>query len=218
MMAIDLNVAGDFDAIVDTSEPATLKRRGSATTIALAKAWRYASITQEAQSGVSVVARDDVTWQFAWPEAVDLPRIGDAIIDAAGECWTILSVEVRGARSRLRCVARNLRIVHALDDRIEIQQAVWEDGESGPEIVGWQTLRAAVPARIQPEQVTIDHTGNAPTSTSTYRVLLADDTPLDHNHRLVGPDGAIYQIREYSQADRIDVLPIVVVALETSGH
>lgn len=216
-MAIDLNIAGDFDAILDTAEAATLKRHGSATTVALAKAWRYASITQEAQSGVSGVARDDVTWQFAWPEAVDLPRIGDAIIDAAGECWTILSVEVRGARSRLRCVARNLRIVHALDDRIEIQQAVWDDGESGSEIIGWQTLRAAVPARIQPEQVTINHTEDAPTSTVTYRVFLADETPLNHNHRLVGPDGAIYQILEYSQAERIDVLPMVSVALESSG-
>ena len=35
--------------------------------------------------------------------------------------------------------------------------------------------------------------------------------------RLVGPDGAIYQILEYSQAERIDVLPMVSVALESSG-
>lgn len=212
-MAIDLNIAGDFDSILDTAEAATLKRRGSATTVALAKAWRYGSLTQEAQAGVAGVARHDVTWQFAWPDAVDLPRIGDAILDAAGECWTILSVEVRGAGSRLRCIARNLRIMHALDDRIEIQQALWDEGE----IVGWQTLRAAVPARIQPEQVTIDHTGDAPTLTATYRVLLADDTPLDHNRRLVGPDGAIYQILEYNQAERIDVLPLARVKRNPSN-
>jgi hypothetical protein len=216
-MAIDLNIAGDFDAIVDTAEAATLKRRGSATTVALAKAWRYTSVAQESQAGVAGVARHDVTWQFAWPEAVDLPRIGDAILDAAGECWTILTVEVRGAGSRLRCSARNLRIAHALDDRIEIQQAMWGEGESGPEIVGWQTLRTAVPARIQPEQVTVDHTGDAPTSTATYRVLLADDTSLDHNHRLVGPDGTIYQILEYSQAERIDVLPIAIVRKDSNA-
>jgi len=210
-MAIDLNIAADFETIVDTAEAATLKRRGSATTVALAKAWRYSSLTQEAQAGVAGVARHDVTWQFAWPEVVDLPRIGDSILDVAGECWTILSVEVRGAGSRLRCTARNLRILHELDERVEIQQAVWDEGESGPEIVGWQTLRAAVPARIQPEHLIVDHTGDAPTSTATYRVLLADDTPLDHNHRLVGPDGAIYQVLEYSQAERIDVLPMAMV-------
>lgn len=210
-MATDLKIVGDFDSILDTAEAVTLKRRGSATTIAVPKAWRYGSLTQEAQAGVAGVARRDVSWQFAWPEAVDLPRIGDAILDATGECWTILSVEVRGAKSRLRCIARNLRIVHELDDRIEIQRAVWDEGESGPEIVGWQTLRTAVPARIHPEQLLVDHSDDVPTSTATYRVLLADDTPLDHNHRLIGPDGAIYQIVEYSQSERADVLPLAVV-------
>ena len=68
-----------------------------------------------------------------------------------------------------------------------------------------------MPARIQPEQTTIDNTADPPTSTATYRVMLADDTPLDHNHRLVGPDGAIYQILEYTQAERIDTLPIAKV-------
>lgn len=210
-MAIDLDTAGDFEAILDTTEAVTLKRRGSATTIALPKAWRYSSLTQEAEASVTGVARTDVVWQFAWLDAVDLPRMGDAIIDAAGECWTILSVEVRGANSRLRCVTRNLRIVHELDDRIEIQAAVWEDSGSGPEIVGWTTLRTAVAARIQPDQVTIDYTNDAPTSTAIYRVLLADDTPLDHNHRLVGPDGAVYQILEYSHAERFDALPAAKV-------
>lgn len=217
MMAIDLNLVGDFDAILDTAEAVTLKRRGTATTVALAKAWRYEALTQEAQAGVAGVARTDVTWQFSWPEAVDLPRIGDAILDAAGECWTILSVEVRGARSRLRCTARNLRIVHELDDRIEIQQAIWDEGESGPEIIGWQTLQTAVPARIQPEQVTVDHSSDAPTSTATYRVLLADDTPLDHHHRLVGSDGTIYQIVAYTQAERADVLPLAIVRKDSNA-
>ena len=157
------------------------------------------------------VARTDVVWQFAWAEGVELPRIGDTIIDAANECWTILSVEVRGANSRLRCVTRSLRIVHQLDDRLEIQAAVWEDSGSGPEIVGWTPLRTAVPARIQPDQVTIDHTTDPPTSTSTYRILLADDTPLDHNHRLIGSDGTVYQILEYAQAERINALPVATV-------
>jgi hypothetical protein len=212
-MATSLDIAGDFDAIIDTAEAATLKRRGSAATIALPKAWRYSSLAQAAEAGIAGVSRTDVVWQFTWADGVDLPRIGDAILDAANECWTILSVEVRGAKSRLRCVTRNLHVLHQLDDRIELQAAVWEDSGSGPEIVGWTTLRTAVSARIQPDQVTIDHTTDSPTSTSKYRILLADDTPLDHNHRLVGPDGAVYQIMEYSQAELIDALPTATVKL-----
>lgn len=210
-MAVDLNVQDDFNTIVDAAEAITLKRRASAATVAVPKAWRYSSLAQPAESGMPGIAQSDVVWQFAWPESVDPPRIGDSIIDGANECWTILSTEVRGAKTRLRCVARNLRVVNQLDDRIEIQEAIWEDSGSGPEIVGWRTLRAAVPARIQPDRTTIDNTATPPTSTATYRVMLADDTPLDHNHRLVDPDGAIYQLTEYAQAERIDGLPVATV-------
>jgi hypothetical protein len=210
-MAIELNIQGDFATILDGVEAVTLKRRRSAETIAVPKAWRYSSLTQQAEPGMPGVAQSDVVWQFGWEESVDKPRVGDSVIDAANECWTILSIEVRGNNSRLRCVTRNLRIVNQLDDRIEIQQAVWEEGGSGPEIVGWTTLRAAVPARIQPDRTTIDNAANPPTSTATYRIMLADDTALDHNHRLVGPDGSVYQLVEYTQAERIDTLPVAKV-------
>lgn len=210
-MAIELNIAGDFDAIIDLTEPATLKRRRSAETVAIPKAWRYSSLAQQAETGMPGVAQSDLVWQFGWAAEVDLPRIGDSVIDAANECWTILSVEERGAKTRLRCNTRSLRIIHQLIDRIDIQEAVWEDSGSGPEIVGWTTLRAAVPARIQPEHTSIDNTADPPTSTATYRVMLADDTPLDHNHRIVGPDGAIYLLFEYTQAELIDTLPIAKV-------
>ncbi len=210
-MAVELDIADDFGTILDVTESVTLKRHGSATAIAVPTAWRYSSLAQQAETGVSGVVRSDIVWQFGWPAEVDLPRIGDSIIDAANNCWTILSLEERGAKTRLRCMTRNLQIVHQLDDRIDIQAAIWEDSGSGPEIVGWTTLRAAVPARIQPVRTTIDESADPPTSISTYRMLLADDTPLDHNHRLVGPDGAIYQLTEYTQAERIDALPVAVV-------
>ena len=210
-MPIELNIQNDFATILDGVGPVTLKRRGSADTVAVPKAWRYSSRTQQAEPGMPGVAQSDVVWQFVWEEAGDPPRIGDSVIDGANECWTILSIEVRGNNSRLRCVTRNLRIVHQLDDRIEIQEALWEDGGSGPEIVGWTTLRTAVPARIQPERTTIDNTADPPTSTATYRVMLADETPLDHNHRLLGPDGSIYQLIEYTQAEHIDTLPVATV-------
>jgi hypothetical protein len=210
-MSVDLDTTGDFDAIIDAAEAITLKRRATATTIAVPKAWRFSSLTQQAEPAMPGVAQWDVVWQFSWNDSVDAPRIGDILIDAANDCWTILSIEVRGAKTRLRCTARNLRIVYELVDRIEIQAAIWEDSGSGPEIVGWTTLRAAVPARIQPDRTVVDTTADPPTSTATYRIMLADDTPLDHNHRLVGPDGTIYQLIEYSQAERADTLPAATV-------
>jgi hypothetical protein len=210
-MPIELNIHDDFSTILDGAEAISLKRHGSANTVAVTKAWRFSAENTEAQAGISGAVRNDVVWQFVWDEAADRPRVGDSLIDAANDCWTILAVVERGAKSRLQCVTRNLRIVHQLDDRIEIQQAIWKDLGSGPEITGWTTLRTAVPARIQPEQTTVDHTSDRPTSISTYRVLLNDNTPLDHNHRLVGPDGSVYQVQEYAQAERIDALPMATV-------
>jgi hypothetical protein len=209
-MPIELNIHDDFSTVLDGTEAVSLKRHGSADTVAVPKAWRFSFETAEAQAGISGVVRGDVVWQFAWDDTVDRPRVGDSLIDAANECWTILAVVERGNRSRLQCNTRNLRIIHQLVDRIEIQQAIWEDLGSGPEITGWTTLRAAVPARIQPDQTTVDNTADPATSSATYRVLLADDTPLDHNHRLVGPEGAVYQVQEYSQAERIDALPMAM--------
>jgi hypothetical protein len=210
-MAIELNVQDDFATILDGFEPITVRRRGSAETIAVPRAWRYSMQTEAAEAGNVGVARKDAVWQFAWDDTVDKPRIGDLVVDATDECWTLLSVSELGAKTRLRCLARNLSIVYGVIDRVDIQQAIWEDSGSGPEIVGWTTLRTAVPARIQPERTIIDIAADPPTSSATYRVLLADDTPLDHNHRLIGPDSSVYQIVEYAQAERIDALPVATV-------
>jgi hypothetical protein len=205
-MPIEFNIADDFATIVDGAQATTLKRRGSATTIAVPKAWRYSLIAQAAEPGVAAAVQSDVVWQFGWSDSVEKPRVGDLLIDAAHECWTILSVEVRGNNSRLRCQTRNLRIAHELTNRIEIQHAIC-DGESGPEITGWTTLRTAVPARIQPDRTVVDDSADPPTSTSTYRVLLDNDTPLDHNHRILDAEGRAYRVLEYLQAERIDALP-----------
>jgi hypothetical protein len=210
-MVLNFNVQGDFETVLDGWEPVTLLRRGGSEEIALPRAWRYSGRSEPAEPGVADVARHDVEWQFAWNDEVDKPRIGDAIVDAADEAWTILSVIEHGAKSRLRCVARNLAFVHALADRVEILVAVWEDGGSGPEIVGWNTLYSAVPASIQPERTTVDHATDPPTSVASYRVILGRQLALDHNHRIVDGEGTTYRVLEFTQAERIDALPVAKV-------
>jgi hypothetical protein len=73
------------------------------------------------------------------------PRLGDYILDAAANSWTILSVGELGARTRLRCFARNLFFVHALVDLVTIQQATLDGGGA---IIGWTTFQTNVPAQI----------------------------------------------------------------------
>jgi hypothetical protein len=210
-MTIAFNVQGDFEIVLDGWEPVTLLRRGGSEAIALPRAWRYTSRHEPAEPGIADVAQHDVEWQFAWNDEVEKPRIGDSIVDAADEAWTILSVVEHGAKSRLRCLGRNLAFVHALSDRVEILAAVWGDGGSGPEIVGWNTLYSAVPASIQPERTTVDHAPDPPTSVASHRIILGRQLALDHNHRIVDGEGTTYCVLEFTQAERIDALPVAKV-------
>jgi len=208
-MSVELNVRDDFATILDGAEAITIKRRDTSDTIAVSKAWRFSSDTAEAISGVQDVARSDVVWQFAWNDAVERPRVGDYILDAASNTWTILSLSELGAKTRLRCVTRNLFFVHALVDLVTIQQATL-DG-SGV-IVGWTTLETNVPARIQPDRnVLVLKKDEPPTTDEFYRVVLGVQMPLTHLNRIVGPDSSTYDFVEYIQAERIDTLPVVQV-------
>jgi len=216
-MPIDLNVRNDFAAIIDGGEPITLRRRANAETIAVAKAWRYASHTDEAEPANGRVARHDVEWQFAWDDAHDLPRLGDVLIDASDRCWTILAVDELGAKTRLRCTTRNLRLVVQLEDRVDVQRAIWGEVGGQPAIVGWQTIRAALPARIQPERLTVDNDVTPANSVATYRILLGEQLTLDADCRFVDPRGGVYQLVEYIQADRIDALPVAVVIQQAAA-
>jgi hypothetical protein len=208
-MGIELNVRDDFAAILDGAEAVTVKRRDTADTIAVPKAWRFSSDVAEATAGVQDVARSDVVWQFAWNDAVDRPRIGDYIIDAADNSWTILSISELGAKTRLRCTTRNLFFVHALVDLVTIEQAT-VDGDGN--ITGWTTLETNVPARIQPDRNVVVHTKDEPPATDEfYRVVLGVQIPLTHLNRIVGPDSSTYDLVEYTQAERIDTLPVAQV-------
>lgn len=216
-MAVELNLQDDFSQILDTEEALTLHRRGSSSTVAIAGARRFTCGTTPVDATGGHVAQHDAVWQFQWESGVDLPRLGDTLTDVQDRCWTILRVDELTGNTRLRCQSRELRIAHGLDCSVDVQQAIWDDLGSGPEIVGWQMLLPAIAARIQPELTTVDNSADPPTSIATFRVTLGEQLELDHNHRLVGPDGTIYQMVEYSGAERIDNLPVAIVTRLATG-
>ncbi|MCO6045764.1 hypothetical protein NG895_17845 [Aeoliella sp. ICT_H6.2] len=209
-MTITWNPVGDFAAIVDASETIVLLRRGSRTSTDIDVAWRYSHRTTEREPSDGYAPATDVVWQFEWPAEVRPPQVGDRIRDTKGEYYTLLAVERTQGNTRLKCEARNLRIAHGLDCLVDIQLAVWDAGA----ITGWTTFRPAVHARIQPLETTVDESSTPITSTTTYRVLLDDDTPLDHNHRLASGDGTVYRLVSYSGGERLGDLAAAVVRRE----
>ncbi len=209
-MPIELDLTGDFSTILDAAESVTLLKRGTSSQTVIATAWRYTDRRAEAEPSGGYTIRADVEWQFEWPADTTLPQLGDRIKDDAGECYTLLAVNRLQGNTRLRCETRSLRIAHGLDCLVDIEQAVWGEGE----ITGWTTFRPAVHARIQPQETTVDETADPITSTATFRILLDDDAPLDHNHRIVAAGGTVYRLLSYEQAERIDRLPVALVRRE----
>lgn len=209
-MAIAWSPAGDFSKVVDATEPMTLLRRGSSSKISIPVAWRSSHRSAEREPSGGYVVATDVVWQFEWPADDRLPAIGDRLRDASGACYTILAVERTQGDTRVKCEARNLRIAHGLDCLVTIDEATWTDDE----ITGWQTIRPAVHARIQPNETTVDESAEPVSSTALFRVILEDDTPLDHRHRILSGDGVIYRVVSYSGAGRIGELPVAVVRRE----
>jgi hypothetical protein len=224
-MALELNVDQDFATIVDGSEPVTVKRWNSAETISVADAWRHLSKTGEVEIGSGDYARHDVVWQLPWNPSDDGPRLGDVIVDAGGQCWTIITVERLRLGTRYKCLARNLRLAFGLDTRVDIQQADVEDLSSRPDSVDWITLQAAVPARILQDRTRVSFDPGDPeeeidpsfSSTATYRIVLGEQIELDHNHRLVDLQGAVYDVVEFAHFGRIDRLPIATVVKQPAA-
>ena len=218
-MSLELNVADDFATILDGSESVTLRRQGTPETIPVAAAWRFLEKSDEVEIGAADYARNDVLWQLPWDASHDEPRLGDLIIDAADQCWTILSVERLRLGTRFKCLARNLRLAFGLDTRVDIQRADVQDPSVRPESVDWITLQAAVPARILLDRTRVTFDPGDPdesidpsySSTATYRVILGEQIELDHNHRLIDLLGTVYNVTEFAHFGGIDRLPVATV-------
>jgi len=218
-MALELNVVQDFATIVDGAESVILRRWNSPATIAVAVAWRYLAKTDEVEIGGGEYARHDVVWELPWNPSDDGPRLGDLIIDAAGQCWTILTVERLRLDTRYKCLARNLLLAFGLDTRVDVQQADVEYLSTRPESVEWITVQAAIPARILQDRTRVNFDSGDPgeevdpsyNSTATCRIVLGEQIELDHNHRLVDLEGTIYDVTEFANFGRIDRLPIATV-------
>jgi hypothetical protein len=122
-------------------------------------------------------------------------------------------------------LARNLRLAFGLDTRVDIQQADVEDLSSRPDSVDWITLQAAVPARILQDRTRVSFDPGDPeeeidpsfSSTATYRIVLGEQIELDHNHRLVDLQGAVYDVVEFAHFGRIDRLPIATVVKQPAA-
>ena len=216
--------SNDLSTVADGTQTVTLLRRGQtpgdagtvvshalsrAITAGEAAMVVTGNVRKQLPSGGQQLA-DDLVWHLPAAELPEAPAVGDVILDGDGRRWTILAVKLATLGARWRCETRAVGIKVGLDDAISVQKNA---GSSASPL--WRTWKTGVRAQIQPLEVTIDSTADAPSTTNRYRVFVEENIDLDHTCRIRGADGTIYTIINSSGAERIGELQVIEV--ERSG-
>ncbi len=211
------NPATDLAAIADGIETVTLVRHdappGDPGT-PIARALRLAVVRREPIVGNRYEVRrrvdtfgrftaGDVVWRLPFDRLPTPPRLGDALLDAAGRRWTILEVEQPPLGVGWRCTARDLVLAYSLDDCVTVLKPVFAKGEGGAAEPTWIAWRTGVRASIQPirEAATTGH--GTRRAGCRVRILLAENLALGAMHRVRGPDGTLYRILAITGAQRL---------------
>jgi hypothetical protein len=205
-MALDFDPSDDLADVTDALTSVTVTRPGSSTSTEVTHALRRPVRAREAQKSQGQYTASDVVWHLPSSEMATPPRPGDVILDEDGQRWTVLAVQRTTFGGRWRCAARSLAVVHGLDQYVDVEQAAYTKGAGGADEPAWQVWRTGLRARIQPARVEVRDEHERRTTAAGFQVFLAEDVPVDHTHRIKGPDGAVYRVTGYRKADRIDAL------------
>ena len=218
---MNLDPTDDLAAVTDGTETVTLLRRGSTSAAAgtiIAHALRRAATTSEATvfnrndvhksvPGGGQHTAADVVWHLPAAELAEAPRLGDLILDGAGQRWTVLEVQSATLGARWRCAGRNVAIAFGLDDTITVLKSIRREGGSAEPV--WRTWKTGVRGRIQPAETTIARNAETSSTTKRYRIFVEEDLDLDHTCCIRGADGAIYSITAAIGTERIGELQVI---------
>ncbi|MEM8944134.1 MAG: hypothetical protein AAGD11_03045 [Planctomycetota bacterium] len=210
----DTNFEQDFELMADDLESVTLSYANSIEQYFVEKASRRHTVAQEFGTSGEAVVQADAVWHLQLPASAIQPRIGDVIVDQQKNRWTILRTEWLKALGRCRCTTRELRLAHGCHQLVDVRRPIWDDIGSGPEIIGWQAVCAALPASIRLDEMTLDTSTNPPTRQMRYEIVLGEWAELLPDDRIVDANGQSYQLQTLKQAPRIDALPVVVALRE----
>ena len=200
-MTIQFDPGDDLAEVVDGLEQVTVTRPGSSNSTQVAHALRRTVKIRELKEWDGQYRASDVTWHLPVSELASRPRLGDVIIDADRQRWTVCDVRKATACVRWRCVCRNLAVVHGLDQYVDIEKATYTEGGENDE-PSWRVWKTGLKAKIQP----VDTRTENQITTARFKIYVADDLAVDHTHRVKGPDGTIYLITGSQRADKVDRL------------
>ena len=210
----NLELDDDFATCIDDLEPVTLRRRSSTKEIAVDRAYRQKVFSKESVPSNGAAVQAETVWHLQLATGEMGPQVGDVVIDGNAQRWTILNSEQLHSLGRWKCTSRELSIAYDCRDLVDVERAVWDDIGSGPEIVDWTGICAAVPVSIRLDEMVLDNSTDPPTKQLLYQIVLSESLDLESDDRLVAQDGPRYRVQSMQQAERIDVLPVVTALRE----
>jgi hypothetical protein len=206
--------SADFVQIADATESVTFFPREALPGeggVAVPHALRHAPTSRELAENHQLLAASDAVWHLSRQELGVVPRPGDGLLDAQGCRWLLLEVRATTCGARWRCLARNLVVVHGLDDSVTVLKASYRKGSGGAAEAMWVPWRTGIRAKIQPLDTRPDARPETRQTVCRYHIRLAEDLPLDHHHLIEGPDGTRYTVVAVHRRERLDDLPLVEV-------
>ena len=195
----------DFARVTDGLMAVTVLRPGSPAAVAVAHALRHPIRPLPTGGSFPPDAAADAVWHLPVAELPDPPRPGDVILDPGNRRWTVLRVRPAGLDGRWRCAARDLVLAYGLVQYVDVEKATYSKSAAGADVASWQVWRTGLPARIQPAEVEMKEEGLNRVAAARFTILLADDVPLEHGHRIKGPDAALYTILGYRKTPPLGV-------------
>lgn len=186
---------GDFEEVVDTLEPLTLRRQGRHDPEWTRLCWRFSEVTEDPATVSGLLRRTDTVWQLTLVVGEVPPRPGDLLVDVGGRCMSIKTAEPRQGATRYRCEARHVELAPESAQRFDFQEPIFDDGPEGPTLVGYRTVRPGVLAAIERTSEPVDPEENAPVT-----LLTTSDPGLRVGDRVLSHRGDLYDVTEVTTA------------------
>lgn len=209
-MAVTLDITDDF-AVVDNVETVTLTAQDG-TDQTVASCFSTPLRTREIEASDGKYTAGDRRFHLPTDNVTGLPEVGGTITDS-DYTYTILDVERAVMSGIWKLASRKLAIFSDLTTLVTIQSATWAKDANGVQVATWVTEAANVRAKIQPTTENVGTDEKSRGIERRFTVIFAADQTLDHNRRIVGPDGKVYRVLSYSRRERIDALPMALVEL-----
>ena len=199
-MPIEWSAEGDFAAVVDTLEAVTLYRCPHGGVGVEMVGWRFDDAINSSEDSVGAVRRRVVVWQL--PLEVDgvSPQPGDVVVDGAGGCSTIRSVNRMRGATRWSCDSVRMTLAPEFAERFDWERPILEETSEEIVVVGWRTVRPGIVGYFERADGLAPQDAVNPVSVT---VTMVEPIDFREGDRVRRHRGGVYGVESQTRAEAV---------------